>query len=114
VWIEHLRIGEESLATLLNGSRVLTHPFVIGELACRNLRNRTEVLKLLKGLPQAPVASQEEALFFIESNELMGQGIGFIDAHLLAATAMFAASRIWTLDKRLGRVAAKLNVAYES
>jgi hypothetical protein len=44
----------------------------------------------------------------------MGQGIGFVDAHLLAATAMFAASRIWTLDKRLGRVAAKLNVAYES
>lgn len=113
VWIEHLRIGEESLATLLNGSRVLTHPFVIGELACGNLRNRTEVLKLLKGLPQAPVASQDEVLFFVESNELMGQGIGFIDAHLLAATAMFAASRLWTLDKRLGRVAAKLDVAYE-
>jgi hypothetical protein len=114
VWIEHLRIREEDLATLLNGSRVLTHPFVIGELACGNLRNRTEVLKLLKGLPQAPVASQEELLLFVESNDLMGQGIGFVDAHLLAATAMFAASRIWTLDKRLGRVAARLNVAYQS
>jgi hypothetical protein len=114
VWIEHLRIGEESLATLLNGSRVLTHPFVIGELACGNLRNRTEFLKLLEGLPRAPVASQEEVLFFVESNELMGQGIGFVDAHLLAATAMFPASRLWTLDKRLGRVAAKLAIAYES
>jgi len=114
VWIEHLRIGEKGLETLLNGSRVLTHPFVIGELACGNLRDRTEVLKLLKGLPQAPVASQEEVLFFVESNELMGQGIGFIDAHLLAAMAMSAASRIWTLDKRLGRVAARLDVAYQS
>jgi hypothetical protein len=114
VWIEHLRIGEEGLATLLNGGRVLAHPFVIGELACGNLRNRTEVLELLKGLPQAPVASQEEVLFFVESNELMGQGIGFVDAHLLAATAVSAASRIWTLDKRLGRVAAKLDVAYQS
>ena len=114
VWIEHLRLGEDGLAMLLNGSRVLTHPFVIGELACGNLRNRTEVLKLLRGLPQAPVASPDEVLFFVESNELMGQGIGFIDAHLLAATSLFAASRLWTLDKRLERVAAKLDVAYES
>ena len=111
IWIEHLRLGEKGLETLLNGSRVLTHQFVIGELACGNLRNRTEVLKLLRGLPQAPVASQEEVLFFIESNELMGQGIGFIDAHLLAATAMSATSRIWTLDKRLGLVAARLGLA---
>ncbi len=113
IWIEHLRHGEKSLETLLNGSRVLTHQFVIGELACGNLRSRTEILKLLRGLPQAPVASQEEVLFFIESNELMGQGIGFIDAHLLAATAMSATSRVWTLDKRLGRVAASLGLAYQ-
>lgn len=113
IWIEHLRHGEKGLETLLNGSRVLTHQFVIGELACGNLRNRTEVLKLLRGLPQAPVASQEEVLFFIESNELMGQGIGLIDAHLLAATVMSATSRIWTLDKRLVRVAASLGLAYQ-
>jgi hypothetical protein len=114
VWIEHLRIGEKDLETLLNGGRVLIHPFVIGELACGNLRNRQDVLKLLNGLPQAPVSSQEEVLFFVESNELMGQGIGFIDAHLLAATAMSTPSHIWTLDKRLERVAARLDVAYQS
>jgi len=114
VWIDHLRSGEDGLEALLNGGRVSIHPFVIGELACGNLRNRTEVLRLLKGLPQAPVASQEEVLFFIENNGLMGQGIGFIDAHLLAATAMADASRIWTRDTRLGRVATELAVAYHN
>ena len=111
VWIDHLRVGEDKLVALLNGGRVLTHPFVIGELACGNIHNRAEVLKLLKNLPQAPVASQEEMLFFIDNNKLMGRGIGFIDAHLMAATAMVDSSRIWTRDKRLERAASDLNLA---
>ncbi len=111
VWIDHLRVGEDRLVALLNGGRVLTHPFVIGELACGNIHNRADVLKLLKNLPQAPVASQEEMLFFIENNKMMGRGIGFIDAHLMAAAAMADASRIWTRDKHLERVATDLNLA---
>ncbi len=111
VWIDHLRVGEDKLVALLNGGRVLTHPFVIGELACGNIHDRADVLKLLKNLPQAPVASQEEMLYFIENNKMMGRGIGFIDAHLMAATAMVDASRIWTRDKHLERVAADLNLA---
>ncbi len=66
VWVDHLRIGDEGLAALLNGSRVLTHPFVIGELACGNLRNRDEVLALLRNLPRVTVATDDEVLFFIE------------------------------------------------
>jgi hypothetical protein len=110
VWIDHLRHGEDDLVGLLDVGRVLAHPFVIGELACGNLRNRAEVIRLLGDLPQAPVVSQEEALFFVESNELMGKGIGFIDAHLLAATALADASRIWTRDQRLRSVAAELQL----
>ena len=111
VWIDHLSVGEDRLDALLNGGRVMAHPFVIGELACGNIHNRAEVLKLLKNLPQAPVASQEEMLFFIDNNKLMGRGIGFIDAHLMAATAMADSSRIWTRDKRLERAASDLNLA---
>jgi predicted nucleic acid-binding protein len=111
VWIDHLRVGEDRLDALLNGGRVLTHPFVIGELACGNIHNRAEVLKLLKNLPQAPVASQEEMLYFIANNKIMGRGIGFVDAHLMAAAAMVDTSRIWTRDKRLERVAADVNLA---
>lgn len=114
VWIEHLRSGNESLVALLNGARVSTHPFVIGELACGNLRKRDEVLKLLNDLPQAPVASQDEVLFFIAKNKLMGRGIGFIDAHLLAASALDDGTSVWTRDKQLQKIAADLALAYRA
>lgn len=113
VWIDHLRTGEEHLVASLNAGRVLVHPFVIGELACGNLRQRDEVLRLLHGLPQAPVASQDEVLFFIANNALSGRGIGFIDAHLLASTVIEGTSRLWTADKRLRQVAAGLGLAHE-
>ena len=114
VWVDHLRGGDAALEGLLEESRILVHPFVIGELACGNLERREEVLNLLQHLPQAPLASHEETLFFIETNALMGQGIGFIDAHLLAGTALANDSLLWTRDKRLSRVAAGLDLIYES
>lgn len=112
VWVDHLRAGEETLAALLNGSRVLMHPFVLGELACGNLRNRDEVLGLLKDLPQATVARDEEVLFFIERHTLMGRGIGYVDAHLLAAVSLDGGAQLWTRDKRLRSVAQALNLGY--
>lgn len=96
VWVDHLRAGDAELAALLNGSQVLMHPFVLGELACGNLRNRMEVLALLKDLPRAAVATDEEVLFFIEQHALMGRGIGYVDAHLLAAVALGDVTRLWT------------------
>lgn len=113
VWIDHLRTGDERLAELLDKSQVLAHPFVIGELACGNLRKRTDVLRLLNDLPQAPVASQEEVLHFIVSNTLMGQGIGYIDAHLLASTALATTALVWTRDKRLQKIARKLKLVFD-
>ncbi|MHB8474146.1 MAG: type II toxin-antitoxin system VapC family toxin [Gammaproteobacteria bacterium] len=113
VWVDHLRAGDAELAALLNGSQVLMHPFVLGELACGNLRNRTEVLALLKDLPRAAVATDEEVLFFIERQVLMGRGIGYIDAHLLSAATLGGVTRLWTRDKRLRAVADALALAYE-
>ena len=89
------------------------HPFVVGELACGNLRNRMEVLTLLEGLPQAAIASDEEVMFFIERYALMGRGIGYIDVHLLAATALADMGRLWIRDQRLARVATGMELAYE-
>ena len=113
IWIDHLRAGVEPLVSLLNGSRVLSHPFVVGELACGNLRNRGEVLTLLGELSRVTVASDAEVLYFIEQHGLMGQGIGYIDAHLLAAVSLESPARLWTRDRRLGAVAADLGLAYE-
>lgn len=112
VWIDHLRAGDAELVALLNGSQVLMHPFVLGELACGNVRNRAEVLALLKDLPQAVLASDEEMLFFIERHAFMGRGIGYVDAHLLAAVTLSSVTKIWTRDKHLRTVADALALAY--
>jgi predicted nucleic acid-binding protein len=104
VWVEHLRRGLSRLATLLQEGELLIHPWVIGELACGNLRNRGEVLELLQGLPAASVASDAEVLLLIEREQLMGRGIGYVDAHLLAS-AKLSHSQLWTQDRRLAALA---------
>ncbi len=113
VWVDHLRSGDEGLAALLNDNRVLMHPFVLGELACGNLRQRAELLSLLKDLPRTGLAQDEEVLFFIERHALMGRGIGYVDAHLLAAVALQPGARLWTRDKRLKQIANEQRVAFE-
>lgn len=112
VWVSHLRDGNAQLETLLNKGVVVCHPFVIGELACGNLRNRIDILSLLQYLPMAEKVEQDEVLQFIENYRLMGKGLGFIDIHLLAS-ALLTGIPIWTLDKRLNRISAKLRVGYE-
>lgn len=112
VWIDHLREGSPALAEALEHARVLMHPFVLGELACGNLKNRSEVLELLDELPKAPTATDPEALSFIEGRALMGRGIGYLDVHLLVSVLLAGSVRLWTKDKRLAAVAAELGVAY--
>lgn len=112
VWMDHLRAGESRLASALNSGSVCIHPFVLGELACGNLRNRREVLSLLSTLPTVPAATEAEALGFIESQALMGRGIGYVDVHLLASAALSATARLWTRDKRLAAVAAELDLSF--
>ncbi|MGB4063120.1 MAG: type II toxin-antitoxin system VapC family toxin [Azonexus sp.] len=101
IWIDHLRQRNERLSKLLNQGQVLAHPFVIGELALGSLQNRVAILGALQDLPQAPVATEGEVLSFIEQNTLYGMGIGYIDAHLLAAVRLSPGTALWTRDKRL-------------
>lgn len=112
VWVDHLRNGDAALAGELDRGTVVVHPFVVGELACGNLHNRAVVLELLQRLPTAPAATHPEVLAFIEARGLMGRGIGYVDAHLLAATALGADTRLWSRDKRLTAVARTLGLAF--
>ena len=113
VWVDHLRSGDQGVATVLDRGSVLMHPFVLGEIACGNLtKKRSEVLQLLAELPAAPMATEGEALGFIERHALMGRGIGYIDVHLLAAVALAGKARLWTRDKRLAAIAADLRLAH--
>jgi len=110
VWIDHLRINDEKLARLLNDGKVLAHPFVIGELAMGNLSNRDPVLSALQSLPQAPVATDAEVLRFVAQNSLHGMGIGYVDAHVLAAVRLAPGTLLWTRDKRLLAASIRLGV----
>ena len=112
VWIDHLRQGDEGLSRLLNESRVLMHPFVLGELACGNLVNRQEVVALLGDLPRSEIASDDEVLFFIERKKLMARGLGYIAVHVLTAVALHGSGRLWTRDKRLHAVADSMRLVY--
>ena len=109
VWVEHLRRGEPRLASLLGAADVLCHPFIIGELACGNLRNRREILGLLAALPSLRKASDDEVLLFIGRNGMQGKGLCLIDMHLLASCAL-AGRPIWTLDRKLEEAAAEVGV----
>jgi predicted nucleic acid-binding protein len=112
VWVDHLRRGDAELAALLERGQVLMHPFVVGEIACGSLADRHLTLELLQQLPMAAVAEPDEAVGFIELRELHGKGIGYIDVHLLASTALSAGSTLWTRDKRLRDAAEALGCAY--
>ena len=112
VWIDHLRRGDAELAAALTRGEVLTHSFVVGELACGNLRNRREILELLANLPLVPSARDAEVLRLIDSHKLMGCGIGYVDAHLLAATAIHGTARLWTRDRPLGAIASKMKLGH--
>jgi predicted nucleic acid-binding protein len=111
VWVSHLREGNPRLVSLLNDGDVVCHPFIVGELACGNLRNRAEILSLLHSLPMADQAEHEEVLQFVESNDLMGRGLGYVDVHLLAS-AVLSGVPIWTLDKKLRAACSKVDVCY--
>ena len=113
VWIDHFQKTIPPLADALEREDVMTHPFVVGELACGELRRRREVLDLLAALPAAVVATNMEALRFIDEHRLMGKGIGYIDVHLLASVVLTEAAQLWTSDKRLRALAAKLRIGFE-
>jgi predicted nucleic acid-binding protein len=100
VWVDHLRASDEGLKILLHGGHVLVHPFVVGELALGHLRQRERIIGTLQDLPQADIATDQEVLQFIGRHALFGFGIGYVDAHLLAA-ARLASAHLWTRDKRL-------------
>lgn len=111
VWVAHFREGNAGLASHLNDARVVCHPFIIGELACGNLRKRSDILALLRALPSVIVAEHNEVIAFIENQSLMGKGLGFIDMHLLTS-ALLSRVTLWTFDKKLNQVATLLGLAY--
>jgi predicted nucleic acid-binding protein len=112
VWVDHLQRGNKDLVRWLNHGQVLSHPFVVGELALGSLKQRATVLEALQNLPVVTMATDAEVLGFISTHALYGVGIGYVDAHLLAAARLTSGTQVWTLDKRLQVAATQLGLAH--
>ena len=110
VWVDHLRSGNQQLSDYLNAGHIVCHRYIIGELACGNLKNRDEILSMLRSLPTIQIAEHDEVMYLISKHNLHGRGIGWIDAHLLTSVLM-AKCKIWTLDKPLEKVAEDLKIS---
>lgn len=111
VWVDHLQSGDKTLEALLDSGQVLMHPFVIGELALGELRQRDMIFARLHELPQAAVATHAETLRFISRHALFRLGIGYVDTHLLAAARLAGNATLWTRDKKLHAAALRLALA---
>ncbi len=113
IWVDHFRRGDLRLARFLDNGDVVMHPFVIGELALGYVPRIAETLNELRRLPMVTVGDNEEVLRFIVRRKLSGSGVGYVDAHLLAAAALAQETFLWTRDKRLHTVAQSLSLAAE-
>jgi predicted nucleic acid-binding protein len=111
VWVDHLNKTDRTLRDLLLQEDVLMHPLIVGELAMGNLQQRDNILAALLKLPQIASVTHLEALHFVSHHRLFGLGIGYVDAHLLAAVRLTPGTSLWTRDKRLAELAETLRLA---
>ncbi len=112
VWIKHFREGQTHLISLLEQGLIACHPYIVGELACGSLKNRSEIISLLEALPEVKLLEHTEVREFIETQKLMSLGIGYVDTHLLG-TSLLSDTPLWTFDKSLVKAAKSLNINYE-
>lgn len=113
VWIDHLRRSDATLAAALQSSRVLMHPWIVGEIALGTLKNRAGILTALQSLPQAVQAEAQEVQALIEAAALHGKGLGLVDVALLASARLTPHTRLWTRDRRLHAAAVQLGVGMQ-
>ncbi len=112
VWVDHFRKGNTHLRGVLSDGLVVCHPFVVGELACGNLKKRKKILALLNELPRLTIASNDEVFELIERRKLSGRGIGWVDSHLLSSS-LLSGVPIWTSDRRLAQTASDLGINFD-
>jgi len=109
IWIDHFRNSNDQLVELLNDGEVFCHPFIIGELACGNIKNRKKIIAALQALPQSSIIEHNEIMIFIEKNKIIGKGLGYIDVAILASS-LVTGIPLWTLDRKLNDMATKFKI----
>jgi predicted nucleic acid-binding protein len=99
------------LGRLLDEDEVRAHPWVIAELVLGGLSVREE--GLLSRLPAVAVVPHGDVLELVRREKLARRGIGWVDVNLLASTRV-ASATLWTLDRDLDALAAKLGVQFSA
>jgi len=112
IWIRHFRESNPEVVRLLESELVVSHEFVVGELACGSLKSRKEIIGYMKELVTLPTLSVDEVLTLVETRSLYSSGIGLIDAQLLASTLVTPDTQLWTADNRLQKIALGLGISY--
>ncbi|GAC1407708.1 MAG: PIN domain-containing protein [Burkholderiaceae bacterium] len=113
VWVDHFRNRNVELEDLLCWDLALTHPMVIGEIACGYpLAPRGPTLRSLHLLSGTQHASLRETMDLVERESLYGIGCGLVDMTLLASTLITPGAKLWTLDKRLAELAERFGVMH--
>lgn len=110
IWVDHFRARNSILEEALEDGLVITHEFVIGELACGLMQDRDEVLRTFESLPRASILSHSEFLYFLNANTLQGTGLNFVDIHLLASASLNPGVELWTRDQKLQRASSGISV----
>jgi predicted nucleic acid-binding protein len=110
VWLNHFRSSDAALISLLEEGLAGAHPFVVGELASGNLKQRAQTLSYFRALPCLPLASEAEAHGLLEDHRLWGLGLGWVDLHLLTA-ASIAGWQVLTADRTMHAAAVKLRLS---
>jgi len=111
VWIDHLRAADPQLVALLTRNEVLSHPFVMGEIALGSVAKRADVLRYLNNLPAALSAKHDEVMIFTERHKLANAGLGYVDVNLLASASLTPDAALWSRDKNLRAAAVRCGVA---
>lgn len=109
-WVEHFRRGLPQLREL-PGDRVVTHDFVIGELASGGLGPDSPALRLVETFPRVVLVDHADVVAMVRAHRLWGRGLGWIDLHLLAS-ALVSRVRLFTLDRALRAAADSLEVVH--
>jgi len=113
VWIRALsgvQTYRSGLDELLSKDEVLGHDFVYGELLVGDRGGRRAFLAAYALMHWASVVPHGEVISLVKGRRLHGQGIGWIDAHLLAS-ALVQGAALWTADEALRKVARVVGLA---
>jgi predicted nucleic acid-binding protein len=111
IWVNHFKRANTDVSALLEAERVVMHPYIVAELALGGLRDRWMTLASLESLPELPVAEVHEVRQLIEVQKLFTEGIGFVDAHLVASLIIVETpTMIWTEDEALAGIAQRMGL----